>query len=194
VVDKAKVEAAVLELLTAVGEDPNREGLKRTPERVGSAYAEWFKGYAMNPAEVLTTFDSEGYDEFIIEANIPVYSFCEHHLAPFIGVAHVGYLPNKVIVGLSKLSRLVDIFAHRLQVQERMTVQIANTLQDLIGAKGVGVIVQCRHMCMESRGIQRTGTLTTTSAVRGVVFKEPHAKAEFISLVDQAIRRSMLSV
>jgi len=189
VTDQLVIKEAISLLLEGVGEDPMRDGLQETPGRAAEAWAQWCSGYAEKPEDVLKTFPSEDYDEFIIEANIPVYSMCEHHLAPFIGVAHVGYLPGKKIVGLSKLSRLVDIFAHRLQVQERMTVQIADSLLKHIDAKGVGVIVQCRHMCMESRGIRRSGATTTTSAMRGVFFKEPHAKAEFISLVDQAIRK-----
>jgi len=176
------------ELLRHIGEDPSREGLLETPERAARAWAEWTSGYAQDPAAVLKSFEdgSQGYDELVFQGNIPCYSHCEHHLAPFFGVAHVGYIPRGRVVGLSKLSRLVDVFARRLQVQERLTVQVAEALQEVLNPRAVGVVLECRHMCMESRGIQRTGTVTKTSALLGEFRSEPDARAEFMAMVTSA--------
>lgn len=178
-------EDIVVQMLDAVGEDSLREGLADTPARVVKAWDHWFSGYEQDPASVLKTFEdgAEGVDEMVLETDIPVYSFCEHHIAPIFGVAHVAYIPDGRVVGLSKLVRLVDVFARRLQVQERLTIQVADALEEHLQCKGVGVILQCRHMCMESRGVSSRGVVTTTSALRGALKDEHDARAEFMSLV-----------
>lgn len=164
------VEAATIELLAGIGEDCCRNGLAETPKRVAKAWAHWTKGYGQDPADVLKTFDEADYNEAVLVKNIPVFSFCEHHLASIFGTATVAYIPNGRVVGLSKLSRLVDIFARRLQVQERLTVQVADALwSSAVSPKGVGVMLQCRHMCLESRGVSQMGTVTVTTALRGVM-------------------------
>lgn len=171
-------------MLRLLGEDPSRGGLQETPTRAAKAWRAWLQGYYENPKHVLKCFEdgADGCNQLVIVRDIPVYSHCEHHMAPFFGVAHVGYIPNKRIVGLSKLSRLVDIFARRFQVQERLTNQIADALHDHLEPLGVGVMVECRHMCMESRGIRRAGTSTVTQALRGVIKDEADARQEFIDL------------
>ena len=176
----------VRKLLSYLGEDPAREGLRDTPERFLKAWAEWTRGYHEQLEDILKSFEdgSTGYDEMVIETDIPVYSHCEHHLTPIFGVAHIGYIPHGRIVGLSKLVRLVDHFAHRLQVQERMTVQIAETLYKALRATGVGVVLQCRHLCMESRGVNRPGVVTTTSCLRGAIKEVASARAEFLSIIN----------
>lgn len=172
-------------LLQYIGEDPERGGLIETPARFLKAWKTWAAGYGQDPAEILKVFEdgAESYNELILVKDIPVYSHCEHHLAPFFGVAHVGYIPNGKIVGLSKLSRLVDIYARRLQVQERLTQQVATALNEHLSPLGVGVVIECRHMCMESRGIQRQGATTTTSAMLGALHDETAARAEFLTLI-----------
>jgi GTP cyclohydrolase I len=172
-------------LLQFVGEDPTRGGLLETPARAAKAWQQYTCGYSMDPKEVLKVFEdgAENYDEMVLVKNIPLYSHCEHHLAPIFGVAHVGYIANGKIVGLSKLSRLVDIFARRLQVQERLTTQIADALNTHLQPRGVGVVLECRHMCMEARGVQQQGHTTTTSALRGVLREDASARAEFMKLV-----------
>lgn len=176
------------QLLKRFGEDPNRGGLKETPDRATKAWKFWCSGYEQDPKDVLKTFDDGGekYDELLFQANIPIYSHCEHHLAGMFGIAHIAYVPNGRVVGLSKLSRLADIFARRLQVQERMTQQIADALMDNLHPKGVGVVMQLRHLCMESRGIQRVGTVTMSSALRGCIKDEPDCRAEFMQMVTTA--------
>ena len=184
-------------LIAIIGEDPTRGGLVETPRRVLEAWKYWAGGYDVDVQALLKCFEdgSEKYDEMIIVSNISFHSHCEHHLAPFFGVAHVGYLPNKRIVGLSKLARVVDAYARRLQVQERMTQQIANALyaggergvvDQMTGfaPRGVGVIVEARHLCMESRGVTKSGAITTTSALLGVM-KESGAREEFLALARQ---------
>ena len=175
----------VTRFLSYIGEDPNREGLLETPARVLKAWGEWFGGYGKTPSEVVKAFTdgANGVDEMVLVRDIPVYSHCEHHLAPFFGVAHVAYIPDGKIVGLSKLPRLVDVFAQRLQVQERLTNQIADALQEVVNPKGIGVVLECRHLCMESRGIRRVGTSTVTSAMRGAMMTQPAARSELLSLV-----------
>jgi GTP cyclohydrolase I len=177
----------ITHLLTAVGEDPTREGLLETPDRVMKAWKHWCQGYHQDPASVLKTFTdgAEGADEMVLVSNIPVYSKCEHHLADIFGLAHVAYIPDGTIVGLSKLARVVEVFARRLQGQERLTTQIAAALQTGLEPRGVGVVLQCRHMCMESRGIQSRGTVTTTSSLHGVFKTDPMARAEFMRLVSE---------
>lgn len=171
-------------LLRTVGEDPDRQGLEETPDRVARAWAHWTRGYREDPNAILKTFEdgSEHYNELIVVRQIPVYSHCEHHLAPFFGHAAIGYLPNGRIVGLSKLTRLVNCFAARLQVQERLTQQIAESLVEHLRAKAVGVILRCRHMCMESRGIAVPGEETVTSAMLGDLEKNAALRHEFLAL------------
>ncbi|UXO93767.1 putative GTP cyclohydrolase [Pseudanabaena phage Pan1] len=172
------------EVLFQIGDDPEREGLSETPLRVAKAYKHWFSGYGRDPREVLKVFEdgAEGVDEMVIEVDIPFYTHCEHHMAPFFGLASVAYVPNGKVLGLSKMNRLVDLFARRLQVQERLTNQIADALQEILEPKGVGVLLRARHMCVESRGVQHRGCSTTTSALRGCIKDEPSARAEFLML------------
>ncbi len=170
--------------LIHLGEDPDRQGLLDTPQRVEKAWRQWTSGYGKNPADILKVFEdgAEQYNELIVVRGIPVYSHCEHHLAPFFGTATVGYTPNGKIVGLSKLTRLVDCFAKRLQVQERLTIQIADALMTHVEPLSVGVVVRCRHMCMESRGIQTPGEETVTSAVLGEMQSNLALRSEFLAL------------
>ena len=173
----------VKDMLFAIGE-VEREGLAETPERVVKAWKHYFSGYDKDPAELLKTFadGAEGVDEMVLVKDIPFYTHCEHHIAPFWGLATVGYIPNQSIVGLSKLNRLVDLFGRRLQVQERLTNQIADALDNVLKPRGVGVLVRARHMCIESRGVSQRGTVTVTSALRGAIKEEDSARAEFLNL------------
>ncbi|MCD9145254.1 GTP cyclohydrolase I FolE [Streptomyces albireticuli] len=182
--DEKRAENAVRELLIAVGEDPDREGLRETPARVARAYKEIFAGLWQEPEDVLTTTFDLGHDEMVLVRDIEVYSTCEHHLVPFHGVAHVGYIPatSGKITGLSKLARLVDVFARRPQVQERLTTQIADSLMEILEPRGVVVVVECEHMCMSMRGIRKPGAKTLTSAVRGQL-RDPATRAEAMSLI-----------
>lgn len=182
--DQARVEAAVRELLWAIGEDPTREGLLDTPARVGRAYAEMFVGLRMHPEDVLTTTFDIGHDELVLVKEIEVWSTCEHHLVPFHGVAHVGYIPNAEgrITGLSKLARLVDLYARRPQVQERLTTQVADSLMRILEPRGVIVVFECEHLCMTMRGVRKPGSKTVTSAVRGQL-RDPATRAEAMSLI-----------
>jgi len=181
-------EQIIVDLLRAIGEDPDREGLLDTPKRVMKAWKEWASGYSKSPEDILKTFEdgAEKASELVIVHNIPVISKCEHHLADIIGHAHVGYIPNGRIVGLSKLSRLTEIFARRLQVQERLTNQIADAIQDHLKPLGVGVLIRASHGCMSTRGVKIHGSTTTTSAMRGALLKEASARAEFLSLCEMA--------
>jgi GTP cyclohydrolase IA len=182
--DRERAEAAVRELLIALGEDPDREGLRRTPERVAGAFHEMFAGLWQRPEEVLTTTFDLGHDEMVLVKDIELYSTCEHHLVPFHGAAHVGYIPSEDgrITGLSKLARLVDVFAKRPQVQERMTAQIADSLVRILRPRGVIVVIEAEHLCMSMRGIRKPGARTVTSAVRGVLHN-PATRAEAMSLI-----------
>ncbi|TRV81797.1 GTP cyclohydrolase I FolE [Streptomyces sp. 130] len=182
--DEKRAEAAVRELLLAVGEDPDREGLKETPGRVARAYKEIFAGLYQQPEDVLTTTFDLGHDEMVLVKDIEVFSTCEHHLVPFRGVAHVGYIPATTgkITGLSKLARLVDVYARRPQVQERLTTQIAESLMEILEPRGVIVVIECEHMCMSMRGIRKPGAKTLTSAVRGQL-RDPATRAEAMSLI-----------
>lgn len=175
----------VRDLLAYIGEDPAREGLLETPKRFLKAWREYTRGYHEKPEDVLKSFEdgAERVDEMVIVRDIPVYSLCEHHLAPFFGKAYVGYIPDQRILGLSKISRLVEVFARRLQVQERLTNQIADALDTHLQPLGVAVVIECRHMCMESRGVRHTGTATVTSALRGIIKKDPDSRREFLSLI-----------
>lgn len=177
-------EDNVRRLLQFIGENPARGGLLETPHRVAKAWGHWTSGYAKDPAKVLKVFEdgADGCDEMVIVKDIPFYTHCEHHLAPFFGTATVAYIPNGKIVGLSKLSRVVDLFARRLQVQERLTNQIADAIEENLQPKGVGVVIRARHLCMESRGICQQGHHTITSALRGVLKSKPEARAEFMAL------------
>jgi GTP cyclohydrolase I len=175
----------VRQLLRLIGEDPDREGLQETPLRFLKAMAEYTRGYREKPEDVLKVFEDggEGVDEMVIVRDIPVYSLCEHHLAPFFGKAYVGYVPDKKILGLSKISRLVEVYSRRLQVQERLTNQIADALAKHLQPLGVAVVLECRHLCMESRGIKHAGSSTVTSALRGSIKKNPDTRKEFLSLI-----------
>jgi GTP cyclohydrolase I len=182
--DAPRAERAIRELLLAVGEDPDRDGLRDTPARVARSYAEIFAGLYADPREVLSTTFDLGHDEMILVKDIEVYSTCEHHLVPFHGVAHVAYIPgtNGRITGLSKIARLVDVFAKRPQVQERLTTQVADALVDELGARGVIVVVEAEHLCMSMRGVRKPGSRTVTSAVRGVM-RDGATRAEAMSLI-----------
>jgi len=183
--DAARVEAAVRELLLGIGEDPEREGLRNTPARVARAYRESFEGLQQNADDVLTTIFDEGHDEMVLVRDITFTSFCEHHLVPFMGRTSVGYIPNESgqITGLSKLARLVDVYARRPQVQERLTTQIADTLEKVLAPRGVIVVVQAEHLCMSIRGVRKPGALTVTSAVRGQFRTSVATRSEAMSLI-----------
>jgi GTP cyclohydrolase I len=180
--DQERAEKAVRELLLALGEDPEREGLKETPARVARALKENFEGLWQKPEDVLTTTFDIGHEELVIIRDIEVFSHCEHHLTPFHGVAHIGYIPSGKITGLSKVARLVDLFARRPQVQERLTTQIADALVEILNPMGVIVIIDCEHLCMSMRGVRKSQARTTTSAVRGVL-RDATTRAEAISLI-----------
>ncbi|MBM4208968.1 MAG: GTP cyclohydrolase I FolE [Gammaproteobacteria bacterium] len=175
----------VRNLLAYIGEDPDREGLLETPARFLKAWEEYTRGYREKPEEILKSFEdgAQSCDEMVIVRDIPVYSLCEHHLAPFFGKAYVGYVPDKRILGLSKISRLVEIYGRRLQVQERLTNQIADALDTHLQPLGVAVVIECRHMCMESRGVRHTGTATVSSALRGSIKTNADTRREFLSLI-----------
>lgn len=184
--DAERVEHAIRELLIGIGEDPDREGLRDTPNRVARAYTEIFGGLHCEPADVLATSFAEGYDELVLVRDIPVYSMCEHHLLPFHGVAHIGYLPNKKtgrITGLSKLARLVDLYAKRPQVQERLTGQVADAIMERLDTRGAVVVIECEHLCMAMRGIRKPGSITTTCAVRGSLRTNATSRAEALALI-----------
>ncbi|GAA1238181.1 GTP cyclohydrolase I FolE [Kitasatospora nipponensis] len=182
--DQKRAENAIRELLIAVGEDPDREGLLDTPARVARAYQEIFAGLWQEPEDVLTTTFDLGHDEMVLVKDIEVYSTCEHHLVPFRGLAHVGYIPSTSgkITGLSKLARLVDVYARRPQVQERLTSQVADSLMRILEPRGAIVVIECEHMCMSMRGIRKAGAKTITSAVRGQL-RDPATRAEAMSLI-----------
>jgi GTP cyclohydrolase I len=182
--DLERAEAAIRELLFAVGEDPDREGLVDTPRRVARAYVEMFAGMRHRPEDVLTTTFDAGHDEMVLVKDIEVWSMCEHHLVPFTGVAHIGYIPNEDgrITGLSKLARLVDVFARRPQVQERLTTQVADALGELLKPRGSIVVFECEHLCMTMRGVRKPGAKTVTSAVNGQL-RDSATRAEAMSLI-----------
>jgi len=182
---REEAEQAVRTLLLWVGEDPNREGLRGTPRRVASAFEDWCSGYAEDPVAFLRrTFEEvDGYDEMIVLRDIPFESHCEHHIAPIIGKAHVGYLPDHKVVGISKLARVVNAFARRLQVQESMTAQIAHCIQDVLKPLGVGVIVEAEHQCMTTRGVHKHGVSMITSQLLGQFRSDPRTRSEFMSII-----------
>jgi GTP cyclohydrolase IA len=182
---REEAEAAVRTLLRWAGDDPARAGLLGTPARVARAYEEWFGGYGQNPAELLrTTFDETGgYDEVILLRDVGFISHCEHHLAPIVGMAHVAYMPDCRVAGISKLARVVDVFARRLQIQERMTAQIADVIQEVLEPRGVGVVIEAVHHCMTTRGVQKHDSLMTTSRLTGIFRENPSTRREFLALL-----------
>jgi GTP cyclohydrolase I len=176
---------AVRTLIRWAGDDPDREGLIDTPDRVVRSYGEFFSGYGQDPREILAKTFSEvdGYDEMIVMSDIRFESHCEHHMVPIIGKAHIGYLPDRRVVGISKLARLVDVYARRLQIQEKMTVQIADTLQDVLQPKGVGVVVEAAHQCMTTRGVHKPGSSLVTSRMLGAFRKDVSTRREFLAII-----------
>ncbi|MFC2017928.1 GTP cyclohydrolase I FolE [Chloroflexota bacterium] len=184
-VDQEKIKSAVISLMEAIGEDPGREGLEGTPRRIAEMYTEIFSGMDKDPKEELVVGFEEGHREMVVIKDIPFYSMCEHHLLPFHGVAHVGYIPNATgrVVGASKLARVVDIIARRPQLQERMTTQIAEAIAEALQPDGVAVIIQAEHLCMTMRGIKKSGSNIVTSANRGLFRRKGATRAEFMSLV-----------
>jgi GTP cyclohydrolase I len=187
--DHARAEAAVRELLLAIGEDPDRDGLQETPGRVARSFAEQVSGIRQRPEDVLTTIFELGHEEMVLVRDIELWSMCEHHLVPFTGVAHVGYVPNEAgrITGLSKLARLVDVYARRPQVQERLTTQVADSLMRLLEARGVIVVVEAEHLCMTMRGVRKPGSKTITSAIRGIMHNAA-TRSEAMSLIMHGTR------
>lgn len=183
-IDSARIERAVREILEAIGENPDRDGLRETPHRVARAFREMFAGLRMEPAEHLKRVFHEDYDDIVLLRDIDFYSLCEHHLLPFHGRAHVAYLPNGRVVGLSKLARTVEAFARRPQVQERMTCQIADALMEHLGPKGAAVVIEAEHLCMKMRGVQKPHGVMRTSALRGVFKKSPSARSEVLALIN----------
>lgn len=184
-------EAAVRTLLRWAGDDPDREGLSETPRRVARAYREWFRGYEEDPVEYLRrTFEEvEGYDEMVVLRGIRFESFCEHHLAPIIGHAHVGYLPKDRVVGISKLARVVETYAKRLQVQEKMTVQIAKTIDEVLEPNGVAVVLEGEHHCMSTRGVHKPGVAMVTSTMLGRFRRDARTRREFLGLIGNPVSR-----
>jgi len=181
--NQEQIELLIKQLLVEIGEDPNREGLIDTPRRVAKSYDKLFGGYIQDPKNIITVFDNEGYDEMIICKDIDFYSTCEHHMIPFVGKAHIGYIPNDKIVGLSKLPRLVEVFARRLQNQERLTKQIADTLSDLLKPKGVGIVMEAEHLCVKARGVEKQNAKMTTSSFTGLFRSNMNTRSEFLNLI-----------
>jgi len=182
-IDAEKIEKAVTEILKAVGENPDREGLKETPARVARMYAELLGGMRQRLDEHVQALFTEKYDEVVLLRGIPFYSVCEHHLMPFIGQAHIAYMPSGLVIGVSKLARIVDSFARRLQVQERLTVQIADFLMTKLNPKGVAVVLEASHSCMTIRGVKKPGSVMVTSALRGLFKSDPRSRSEILSLM-----------
>ena len=190
---RQEAEAAVRTLILWAGDDPKREGLLDTPARVARAYEEFFAGYAQDPSEILkrTFSEVEGYDEMIVMSDIRFESHCEHHMVPIIGKAHVGYLPDRRVVGISKLARLVEVYARRLQVQEKMTVQIADTLQDILHPRGVAVVIEAAHQCMTTRGVHKPGVGLITSRMVGAFRDDPSTRREFLAVIGRTAGNSL---
>lgn len=184
-IDTQRIRKAVREIIVGVGEDPEREGLRDTPRRVADMYAEVFSGLREDPADVLRVGFEEGHQEMVIVKDIPFYSMCEHHFLPFHGVAHVGYIPNGRVVGLSKLARAVEILARRPQLQERLSSQLADVIMETLEPQGVAIVISAEHLCMTMRGIRKPGSLTVTSAMRGVFQRGSSTRAEFMSLIKE---------
>ena len=186
-VDKTRVAAAVRELLLAIGEDPDREGLLDTPRRVAEMYDDILNGFALDPAEILSTQFDEAHQEMVVVRDLPFYSLCEHHLLPFFGTAHVAYIPRGRIVGISKIARAVDVFAKRPQVQERLTSQIADAINETVDPEGAAVIMRAEHLCMAMRGVRKPGASVVTSALRGVFETSGATRAEVLSLLQEGL-------
>ena len=182
-IDIHKIEQAILNIIEAIGEDPTREGLQGTPRRVAEMYADLFSGLGVDPKEELTVSFDEGHHELVILKDIPFYSLCEHHFLPFIGVAHVGYIPKGRVVGASKLARTIEVLAKRPQIQERLTSQVAEAIVEALAPTGVGVVIEAEHMCMTLRGVRKPGAKIVTSAMRGLFRTNSATRAEFMSLV-----------
>lgn len=184
-IDQPRIQRAVREILFAIGEDPDREGLRDTPARVARAYAEIFCGLSMRPEDVLSTTFELAHDELVLVKEVELFSVCEHHLVPFHGVAHVGYIPGSHgrVAGLSKLARLVEVYSRRPQVQERLTAQVADAMNRLLDPRGVIVVLECEHLCMSTRGVRQPSSRTVTSAMRGVMHSSPATRAEALSLI-----------
>jgi GTP cyclohydrolase IA len=182
---RSEAEAAVRTLLRWTGDDPDREGLRGTPERVVRAYEEWFEGYNVDPVELLqrTFSETDGYDEMVVLRDIRFESYCEHHIAPIIGKVHIAYLPDRRVIGISKLARLVDVFAKRLQIQEKMTAQVANTLRDVLLPKGVAVVIEAQHQCMTTRGVHKSGVSMVTSRMLGAFRDNAATRREFLAMI-----------
>lgn len=178
-------EDAIREILQNIGDDPRREGLIETPKRVANAYKEFFAGYSQDPEKIIKTFTNEGYDEMLLVKDIEYFSHCEHHIVPFFGIVHVAYIPDKKITGLSKIPRLVEVFARRLQNQERLTVQIGKTLFDILKPKGVAVFVSGKHLCMSARGIKKASSITTTTAFFGNFEKDGNLRNDFFHQINR---------
>lgn len=186
-IDKDAIQKAVLSILRAIGESPEREGLVETPRRIADMYEELFAGIQMDPLELLTTgFDEEHHKEMVVVKDIPFGAMCEHHLMPFHGVAHVGYIPQGRIVGISKIARVVEVFARRPQVQERLTSQIADVLMEGLKARGAAVVLEAEHLCMTMRGVKKPGSRVITSATRGIFRENPSTRAEFFSILGRS--------
>ena len=183
--DLDEVREAVRTLIRWAGDDPAREGLRDTPDRVARSYGEWFAGYLEDPAQILArTFEeTDGYDEMVVLRNVRFASHCEHHIVPFIGRAHVGYLPRRRVVGISKLARLVEIYARRLQIQEKMTAQIAQAIEDVLQPDGVGVVIEATHQCMSTRGVGKPGSTLITSQMTGAFRSDPSTRREFLAAI-----------
>lgn len=179
-----KIEELTRQIIIEIGEDPNREGLKETPQRIAKSFKKLFGGYDLDPNSILTEFDGEEYDEMIICKDIDFYSNCEHHMQPFFGKISIGYIPDKKIIGISKLPRIVEIFSRRLQNQERMTMQIAKTLNELLKPRGVGVVVEAKHLCMMARGVEKQNSTMTTSYCIGSFKKNSKTRSEFLKLIE----------
>ena len=182
---RAEAEEAVRTLIRWAGDDPSREGLRDTPKRVAKAYEEWFRGYAQDPVDLLqrTFEETDGYDEMVVLRDIRFESYCEHHLAPIIGRAHVAYLPRSRVVGISKLARVVEAFAKRMQIQEKMTAQIANTFDEVLQPKGVAVVIEATHQCMTTRGVHKPGVIMVTSRMLGAFRDDPSTRREFLAMI-----------
>ncbi|MGD8785865.1 MAG: GTP cyclohydrolase I FolE [Phycisphaerales bacterium] len=187
-IDTGRIEKAVKEILLAVGEDIEREGLKKTPERVARMYAELLGGMQENPKKHLKSVFSENYEEIVLLRDIPFYSICEHHLMPFIGSAHVAYLPSGMVLGVSKLARIVDCFARRLQTQERLTYQIADFIMNSLKPQGVAIVLEASHSCTTIRGIKKPGSVMVTSALRGIFRRDPKSRSEVLGLMHNGKR------
>jgi GTP cyclohydrolase I len=184
-IDKERITAAVREILFAIGEDPDREGLRETPQRVARMYQELFSGLHRNPAAYTKKFFSENYNEIVLVRDISFNSVCEHHLMPFMGKVHIGYIPDGRVIGLSKLARVVEVFSHRPQVQERLTEEIAGLLYRELKAKAVAVVIEAEHTCMTVRGVKKPGSLCITSALRGGFLKDSSSRAEIMALINK---------